>query len=413
MIAAAPGADSEAHAYWRQNATALAAAGFLLSAGFSASGPFLPLVAREMGVAGHVETWVGFVLGGYFGLSFFLTPVWGVVADHYGRKAMVLRTSFGMGVLTLLMPVAPNLASFTVLYLLMGTTNGFIPSCQALVATTTPARRLGSSLALVHAGALLGGTIGPALGAYAAGLLPRYRDLFYLNAGLVLVAGLLALLFARERYGRPGTPFRLHLLRDLRIIVRIPNAVVLFLVMFATSVTFFGSGPIVTVYVLELLNPAGSPGAADVNFWVGAVSVAFTAASALCVPAWGKLADRLGPPRVLTLSLLLGGLATLPVVFVESVSQLAAARFLAGAFAVGMGPAALAILKARSPRGMEGRVLSYSAAFSALGMGLGPFVAGQIGPWLGLRAFFVLNSALLLGLLVAWWRSWERSRGLA
>jgi hypothetical protein len=46
-------------------------------------------------------------------------------------------------------------------------------------------------------------------------------------------------------------------------------------------------------------------------------------------------------------------------------------------------------------------------------MGLGPFVAGQIGPWLGLRAFFVLNSALLLGLLVAWWRSWERSRGLA
>lgn len=116
---------------------------------------------------------------------------------------------------------------------------------------------------------------------------------------------------------------------------------------------------------------------------------------------------------MLTLSLLLGGLATLPVVFVQSVSQLAAARFLAGAFVVGMGPAALAIIKARSPQGMEGRVLSYAAAFSALGMGTGPFVAGQIGPWLGLRAFFVLNSVLILVLLGVWWRSWERSRAPA
>lgn len=294
MIAETKPTESEVNSHWRQNTYALAAAAFLLSVGFGISGPFLPLVARELGVSEHVETWVGYVLGGYFGLSFFLTPLWGVVADHYGRKAMVLRTSFGMGALTLLMPFAPNLASFTVLYLLMGTTNGFIPSCQALVATTTPARRLGSSLALVQTGALLGGAIGPALGAFAAGLVPRYRDLFFLNAGLVLGAGLLALLFAREDYGRPGTPFRPHLWRDLRVIVRIPNLIVLFLVMFATTVTYYGSSVIVTVYALELLQAAGSSGAAQVNFWVGAVSVAFTAASALCVPVWGRLTDRLG-----------------------------------------------------------------------------------------------------------------------
>jgi DHA1 family multidrug resistance protein-like MFS transporter len=413
MSAETSGAESEAYSHWRQNGYALAAAAFLLSIGFGIAGPFLPLVAQEMGVSEHVETWVGWVLGGYFGLSFFLTPVWGVVADHYGRKAMVLRTSFGMGVLTLLMPFAPNLSVFAILYLLMGTTNGFIPSCQALVATTTSARRLGSSLALVQTGALLGGAIGPAVGAYAAGLVPRYRDLFFVNAGLVFGAGLLALLFARERFRRPAAPFRPHLWQDLRVIVRIPNAIVLYLVMFATTITYYGSSVIVTVYALELLKAAGSSSAAEVNFWVGAVSVAFTAASAACVPVWGKLMDRLGAPRVLTLSLLLGGLATMPVVFVQSVSQLAAARFLAGAFVVGMGPASLAIIKARSPRGMEGRVLSYSAAFGSLGMGMGPFVAGQIGPWLGLRAFFVLNSVLILVLLGAWWRSWERSRGLA
>jgi MFS family permease len=59
---------------------------------------------------------------------------------------------------------------------------------------------------------------------------------------------------------------------------------------------------------------------------------------------------------------------------------------------------------------MEGRVLAYAAGFGSLGMGIGPFVAGQIGPWLGLRAFFALNSLLLFVLLALWWRSWQRSR---
>jgi MFS family permease len=63
----------------------------------------------------------------------------------------------------------------------------------------------------------------------------------------------------------------------------------------------------------------------------------------------------------------------------------------------------------RAPRGMEGRVLAYSAAFGALGMGAGPFVAGQIGPWLGLRAFFLLNSVLILVLCAVWLRASTRA----
>ncbi len=413
MTVVASPAEFEVHPHWRQNKFALAGANFLLALGFGSASPFLPLVLQELGVTEHVETWVGYLLGAYFTLSFFLTPFWGVVSDHIGRKAMVLRTSFGMGLLTLLMPWAPNLAVFSAVFVLMGTTNGFTPSSQALVATTTPARLLGSSLAWVQTGSLLGGTIGPALGAYAASLLPSYRDLFYVNAGLVLAAGLLALVFARESYQRSGEPFRLHLIQDLRVIVRIPNLIVLYLVMFAYTLTYFGSTAITTVFTLELLHGSGAAAPPDVNFWVGAVSLAFTLASALCVPAWGYLLDRLGPPRVLALSLLCGGVASLPLVLVQTASQLTVARFVMGAFAVGMGPGALAIIKARSPRGMEGRVLAYSAAFGSLGMGAGPFVAGQIGPWLGLRAFFLLNSLLILTLLALWWRSWQGLRRAA
>jgi MFS family permease len=404
--APAPGGDAEAYPFWRQNKYALAGATFLLAVGFGIANPFLPLMLGELGIATHVETWVGYLQGAYFLLSFCLTPIWGVVADHFGRKAMVLRTSLGMAVLTVLMPVAPNLAVFGTLFVMMGTTNGFTPASQALVATTTPARRLGGSLAWVQTGSLLGGALGPALGAVFAGLVPRYRHLLFVNAFFVVGAGLLALIFAREGHVRPAERIRFDLLGDLNTILAIPNLLVLYLTLFAYSLTYYGSGAIMTVFILELM-PGAAAGA--LNFWVGAVAVVFTVGSALLVPAWGHAMSRLSPARLLTVCLLAGGVAGLPVALVQSPPQLAVARFVTGVCTVGIGPCALALIKARAPKGMEGRVLAYSAGFSALGMGAGPFIAGQIGPWLGLRAYFLFNSLLLLGLMAAWIRSGARA----
>jgi MFS family permease len=389
----------------------LAAATFLLAVGFGAANPFLPLAVRELGVTRHVETWVGYMVGGYFAISFVLTPVWGTVADHFGRKLMVLRTSLGMGLLTVCMAFAPSLGWFMALFLLMGTTNGFVPASQALIATTTPPRELGKSLSLVQSGTLLGGALGPAVGAALAGTLPNYRALFLVNGVFVLCAGLLALLFARERYVRPAGPFRLRIRADLRVILRLRDVKVLYPIVLTYTLTYYGSVTIISVYTLELLHGADISDPARVNFWVGAVSISFAITSAAAVPLWGALLDRLGAPRVLALSLLCGGLGALPVALVFSPAQLAIARAAMGLLAVGIGPAAIALIKARAPAGMEGRVLSWSAAFGALGMGIGPFLAGQIGPALGLRTYFALNALLILALLAFWLRSWGWKSG--
>jgi DHA1 family multidrug resistance protein-like MFS transporter len=394
--------------YWRANQYALAVATFALAVGFGAAQPFLPLTVRELGVTEHVETWVGYLLGGYFTLSFFLTPLWGVVADHFGRKSMVLRTSLGMGILTLLMPLAPSLGWFMALFLLMGTSNGFVPASQALIATTTPPRRMGRSLGLLLSGTMLGGALGPVVGAALAGWLPTYRHLFYVNGVFVLGAGLLALAFAGETRLRPQHPFRLHLIRDLRVIARIRNLPVLLLINLAYTLTFYGSVTIISVYTLEILAAGGASEPGAVNFWLGVVSMSFTVASGLAVPLWGRLLDRLGAPRLLTLALLCGGVGAVPVALVQGPWQLTIARAAMGVAAVGIGPANVTLIRNLSPPGMEGRVLSYAAAFGSLGMGVGPFLAGQIGPVFGLRAYFVLNAALLLGLLLLWRRSAPR-----
>jgi hypothetical protein len=45
------------------------------------------------------------------------------------------------------------------------------------------------------------------------------------------------------------------------------------------------------------------------------------------------------------------------------------------------------------------------ASFQFIAMGLAPFVAGLMGPALGLRAYFVLIIALAVGGFILWMRS--------
>lgn len=404
---AAP-AEEEGHPHWQRNSYAMAAASFCLALGFGVSVPFMPLVLRDIGATGNLETWVGYAFGSYFGLSFFLTPLWGVVADHFGRKLMVLRTSMGMGLIYFLLPFAPNLTWFLVLFFLLGTTNGFIPATQALIATNTPRHALGRSLSLVQTGQLFGGAVGPAVGAALAPLLPDYRYLLFVSSGLLLTAGTIALVMARERHERPAGPFELHVFRDIAQVWRIPSLKLLYFIQFTYTFTYLGSNSIISVFTLEVLEDNGITGGAAVDYWVGAVALALTVSSAAAVPLWGRLIDRFGPRRMLVLGLAVGTLASWPVVVVQTPWQLVAARLLLGLMAVGVGPAGLALVRHNAPRGMEARVMAYGAAFGMLGIGGGPFIAGQIGPLLGLRAFFALNTVILLVALLLWMRHMRR-----
>lgn len=138
---------------------------------------------------------------------------------------------------------------------------------------------------------------------------------------------------------------------------------------------------------------------------MGAVALAFTLSSALSVRVWGRLQDRFGPGRILAVSLLGGYLASLPIPLVQSPLHLVVSRFIMGLVIIGSGASTVTMIKSYAPKGMEARVLAYSSAFGALGIGAGPMAAGLIGPVLGLRVFFLVNSALLLVGFAVWMRA--------
>ena len=393
---------TEAFPYARKNTYVLSLATFISTVGFGVSFPFLPLMVLELDPTADANSWVGYITGSFFLIGFLTTPLWGSVADHFGRKAMVLRTSLGMGLLHMLIPFSPSLSWIMVIFLLLGTTNGFVPAAQALVATTNPSHQMGRALSLLHTGTWLGTSLGPVAGAFLAGLLTQYRSMYWVTGGLVLSAGLLGLFFTHEEKRARLQPFRLTVRRDLRITLALPQVKVLFPIAYLFAIVYLGNVPVMSLYTIEILEKAGITGKSVRDMWVGVVAVGLPLASAISAPLWGRFLDRTGPERTLGISLVTGTLATIPLVLVTTPITLALSRLGVGVFSVGIGLSVMTAVKARAPKGMEARVLAFLTAVSMLGFGSGPFLAGQIAPWWGLRGYLALNSLSLAAMTVIW-----------
>ena len=79
---------------WHQNLFAVTAATFIGFTGFTLVMPFLPLYFRQLGVTdvGEIALWSGVSLGITPLITAFMAPLWGRLADQYGRKIMVQRS---------------------------------------------------------------------------------------------------------------------------------------------------------------------------------------------------------------------------------------------------------------------------------------------------------------------------------
>jgi MFS family permease len=112
-----------------------------ISAGaYSISTPFLPLFIQQLGVhqLSRVEEWAGIIGSVNFIMAAIFAPVWGALADRVGRKAMVVRSSVGGGIASVLMGLSGNVFELTGARALMGMFGGFSSAATALVASQVP-----------------------------------------------------------------------------------------------------------------------------------------------------------------------------------------------------------------------------------------------------------------------------------
>ena len=394
-------ASPQTEKYWRRNSVALFFGCLCSSLGFSCSWPFIPIILKDLGVTEGLGAWVGYLVGAFFGMSFLLTPVWGGLADHFGKRTLMLRAGFGMGTGFLLLPLFPNIWAFLGIFLFIGAANGYIPGALAMTAATTPASHSGRALSLVQMGSLVGTACGPALGAALFSMLPPV-DVFWAASALTFMAGLIALAFTREDVATPSTRFRLTVFSDLASCLRVHGMPLLYAVNCVFVMTFQGSSTVVSLFNLDLMGGADLFQGHGVAFWIGAATLAMTLASIAAAYGWGRFLDWFHPPHVLAVALVTAFLSSLVLPLCRNPLQVVGARALLGALMVGIQPAVLRLVKEHAQAGMEARALGFAAALQMLGNGSAPMLAGWMAPSVGLRGYFLLNSVLLLAVLFLW-----------
>jgi MFS family permease len=396
--------NSDQYPHWERNLQILPCANLLTSMGFALSFPFLPYMVKSLGVTDHLETWVGNMMLMFYIISFICGPIWGGIADHYGRKIMILRAMLGMGICMSLIPLAPTPLWFAFLFSLVGLFNGATMSAQALIVANTPPNRINSALSVLQTATLIGQTMGPAVATTLVALVDKPHWLFWVSGVLLLTGGCLVIAFVKEIKQLAPGPWRPLWISSLRELLAIPRVGLLYFLCFVFAALGSGNTTILSVYVLQLLGTAQNEHGA-VAFWIGMVAMSFAISSVVGLFIWKRFIDNLNPSKVLIFASAAAAITQIPLLFLHSPLQLVIARSAFGLSASIMLPCIIRLLKNCAPSGMDSRAISYATSFQFIAMGLAPFGAGLIGPALGLRTYFAFTAAMTALATMLWIRS--------
>jgi len=386
---------------WKTNLAVIWASQMLSIAGFFFALPFGPYYIQELGVHDpvRIKFWVAlFGAAPPLSLAIF-SPLWGMLADRYGRRLMLLRANFGAAVVLSAMSMVHSVEALIVLRLLQGTLSGTMIAAQAMVAAYTPERHsgmaLGSLSAAVYSGAMVGTFLGGVLAEYFG-----YRPVFLASALLLLSAGLLVFWGAREDFSRPpdrppekGKSPKRAAFADLRHVwpILLLLGAMSFTRQFETS--FF---PLLIQQMLGTLQGAA--------LRTGALSAIAAVAGFMAGLVFGRLADLFRPPKIAQFAAVCGCLFMIFHGLAQTFVLVGAARFAMTFCAGGLDPLFQTWLARETPPEKRGAVFGWSATARSAGWFIAPLMSGLVASGYGIRAIYFVGAFLYLLLppLISW-----------
>jgi MFS family permease len=324
-----------------------------------------------------------------------LVPLWGVWADKYSRKAVIVRSCLVEAVVFACVALSREPWQLAVSLLLIGFQLGNTGIMLGAIRDVVPRRRIGTVIALFGAAGPIGFAVGPTLGGYLVdGLGWSLSAMFWSSAGLSLVTA--AVVWFGSAEVRPAfipegrvLPLAYGALRN---VLGDPIVLRIFAIYGVAFLANQMSRPYQALIVESIVGPG--PGlASSIGFVAGTAALV----GALIAPFGGMVGDRIGFRPVLLASLFVGGFALLAVPFISAIPPLAVSILVFTASNALVGAMVFSLLATEVPAERRSQTLNlvYLPLYAA-GI-IGPLVGGAVsavagpqGPfWAGAVVFLV------------------------
>jgi len=328
-------------------------------------------------------------------------PIWGWIADRFGRRPVLLICLSGTAFSFWLMAQATDLSLFYVARILTGIFGASVGAAQAYISDLTRDEDRAKGFGLIGAAGSVGLLIGPALGGTLYKVDPSL--LFLAPAGLALLAAAAAAFFLPESrgpdYGRarfgdlmrsavPAPVWALFGVHDTRTLV--------YLYLFFHIFVAFGA---VEAMFPNFANVAFGWDSGEVGFFLSYIAVVAAVTQGVLI---GRLVRLSGEPALVVGGLAIASIGMAGLAYSEIHSE--------GHILLGLGGLALAFgfgatvptftslfSKACTARDESGAFHAHSQAMLNFGRGVGAYLGGVVAERIGAAAPLWMGSVALAG----------------
>lgn len=374
---------------WKRNLVFIVLGQFIIRFAQTFVFPYLPLFIAELGVDDikEIAIWSGIIASANFlGQSVF-SPIWGLLADRFGRKIMLIRSVISVGFFTIIISFVTTPWQLFIIRFLLGCFSGYNAAAIAFIASETPENKTGYALGWLQTGQQAGFLVGPAIG----GILTHFWGfrIGFLSAGIITLLICIPLLFTRETFkaNEDNGNIKGDIKASFNVIKMFSNPVLLYTLFFVIVITQFatkGLEPQLATYVSQIHQ--GN----NIELMVSGVFMATAISHVVLAPVLGRYGDLHSHYRVLFWCLIGAGFAIFGHIMVKSIGQLMLLRFVMGGFLAGILPAANALIGNHASNHHRGVLFGLMASVNALGNFIGPIFGGAIISLLDIDLGFIV-----------------------
>jgi MFS transporter, DHA1 family, multidrug resistance protein len=376
--------------HWKKNLYTIWIAQFITIMGMSSVVPFLPFYVRELGVTNPdaVARWSGLVFSGPFFLSFFFTPLWGVVGDRYGRKLMVVRAVIGLGIAQILVGMSQSVEQLLLFRMVQGALSGFIPAALTLVSASAPRERTGYALGLLQTSISAGMLIGPVIGGTLADII-GYRPIFFVVSGLCLLSGIFVMIMVKETKpaGREET-FSLY--DNYRFAFSSRQIALAMVLIYLAQTSVVMLQPVFALFIEKI-----HVGTEYISTLTGALFSVVGLVMIFSAPWWGNRNDLIGYRKNLFYASALATVMLLFQALSQTTWQVAVSRAGLGFAMGGVIPSLYSFISKQTPLMRRGGVIGIASSFTILANITGPTSSGYVASHYDIRTALYLTSAII------------------